>query len=165
MTIAAGINHDVRPFRCYMPFYSQCAKNLRSLMSSETNKHCAKNLRSLMNTAENILCVKNLRSLMSSAINKQCAKNLRSLMNTAENILCVNNQLSVINYQSSSLLLIIPFYCLLNLTAQRYKLFHGLPKTTFGRLLAIILSPIIYHKQRKFHHYISIIHLFHQLHS
>ena len=77
MTIAAGINHDARPFRCYMPFYSQCAKNLRSLM----------------NTAENILCAKNLRSLMSSAINKQCA----------------NNQLSVINYQSSSLLLIIPF--------------------------------------------------------
>ena len=37
---------------------------------------------------------------------------------------------------SKSLLLIIPFYCLLNLTAQRYKLFHGLPKTTFGRLHA-----------------------------
>ena len=93
MTIAAGINQDARPFRCYMPFYSQCAKNLRSLMSSAINKHCAKNLRSLMNTAENILCAKNLRSLMSSAINKQCA----------------NNQLSVINYQSSSLLLIIPY--------------------------------------------------------
>ena len=52
ITIAAGINHDARPFRCYMPFYSQCAKNLRSLM----------------NTAENILCVKNLRSLMSLRI-------------------------------------------------------------------------------------------------
>ena len=48
---------------------------------------------SLMNTSFNWQCVKNLRSLMSSAINKQCA----------------NNQLSVINYQSSSLLLIIPF--------------------------------------------------------
>ena len=39
---------------------------------------------------------------------------------------------------SKSLLLIIPFYCLLNLTAQRYKLFHGLPKTTFGRLQPIL---------------------------